>query len=389
MSRILFITEDYPSGLNGNSVKTRNTLIFLLQQKINVDLCCVYNGEILKKIKSSRLRTFLVKKKLPTKFSIKNILRIISLLISANPLFVQRLFELELNLLIKVLINSSDYDYVIYDGYSTLIHSVETKSQQIYIDDEDITDLLLKRFQSEKHLLKKIQGYVDYFKSKLYEKKYLTQMDQVWAISPNTKKRLKTLTGAKTVLMPTYIPLASNVYKKESRDIIFTGTLSWDENVVGLKWFLEKHWPLVHRSYPDVVLHIVGREASHNFIKYLESFPKVKYWGYVESLKNIYSNCAVAVSPVLINAGIKVKILTYLKYGLPVVATKKSTLGLISNLGIEIASENNFGGKLVNLLRHPSKRQSLSKLGYLNIRQNYAESKLKLFLKKNTSFVMK
>ena len=387
MSRILFITEDYPSGLNGTSVKTRNTLLFLLKQNVEIDLCCVHNGEIVNRINLDKLRTFIVEKKIPPKLSTRNILRIIRLLISLNPLFVQRLFTLELNLLIKTLLKSNEYSYVIYDGYSTLIHVIKTQAEQIYIDDEDITDLLLKRFQSEKFWLKKIQFYVDYFKSKIYEKKYLIQMDQVWAISPNTKKRLQTLTPAKTVLMPTYIPLAENIYDKKSKDVVFTGTLSWEENIVGLKWFLQNYWPGIVRTCPNSTLHIIGREANFDLVEFIKSFPQVKYWGYVEDLKKVYENCAVAISPVLINAGIKVKILTYLRFGLPVVATEKSVLGLVSTKGVKIGTQKNFGSEVTSLLQSSTERQLLSQAGHLNIKQNYNNRHLELFLKKNVCLI--
>jgi glycosyltransferase involved in cell wall biosynthesis len=381
MTRVLFITEDYPNGLNGTSVKTRNTLKFMLDHGFEVDLCCAELGQIENKIEHDNLRQFLVKKHLPNRFSIRYFIRALNLIFSPNPLIVQRLYDHRLGLLTDVLVEGNDYDYIFYDAFSTLVYHSSDSAQSIYIDDEDITDLLLQRYKSTSFGLRKLWLGLDVLKSKSYEEKYLKKMDQIWAISPDTKTRLKTLSSAETNLMPTFVPAKTNVYHRQSQDVVFTGTLSWAENIAGLKWFLENHWAKIHQARPDVKLKIIGREASDEFVEYLKSFPGIEFRGYVKDLRDVYQDCALAIAPVLINAGIKVKILTYWSYGLPVVATPTSALGLVSRQGLVLGDDQNFADKVISLLDSPRERDRLAQAGYNNIKNNYSLKQLNNFFK--------
>ncbi len=380
MFRVLFITEDYPSGLNGTSVKTRNTLQYMLDHDFEIDLCCAYVDSVENRLNHKNLRHFLVEKKLPAKYSLPYFLRAFRLLISSNPLVIQRVHDENLGKLVKVLASSNEYDYVIYDGYSTLTSYVSTKDQTIYIDDEDFTDLLRQRIDFMGFGLSKMLLRLDYLKSKSFEQKLFPQLDQIWAISPNTGKRLSSLSSAETSLMPTYVPSKKNIHQLESKDLVFTGTLSWPENIAGLKWFLKNHWFKIHNRFPDTILKIVGREASSELKKFIKSFPQTEFLGYVQDLKQVYRNSAVAIAPVLINAGIKVKILTYWSYGLPVVATKTSALGLVSYDGLVLGDEQSFADKVIELLASKEKRQRLSKLAFENIKSNYSRFHLEQFL---------
>lgn len=380
MARVLFITEDYPSGLNGTSLKTRYTLKWLLKNGYEIDLCCAYFNRIIDKLESKNLKSFLIKKSYPTKYSLGYWWRIFKLFFSPNPFFIQRLYEPRLKKLVKKLLTKNNYEFVIYDGFSTLIYRSKTEAEKIYIDDEDITDLLKQRFKSENNLIKKISLYLNFLKSKSYEKQHLTQVDQVWAISPETRKRLKSLTLARTLLMPTYLPVAKNVFNSKSTHLVFTGTLSWLENVAGLKWFLNEHWWEIHRKFPELVLDIIGREANSEFVDFLGHFPQVEHHGYVKDLKDFYQQSALAIAPVLINAGIKVKILTYLSYGLPVVATKTSALGLVCTDGVRVVKKENFAKQVIGLLESEDVRKKMSEEGYKNLKNNYSAKQLATFI---------
>jgi len=383
--KILFITEDFPSGLNGTSVKTRNTLNYLLDAGYKVDVCCfLFKGFNRHDFKHNNLRIFTFESKRFNKKSISFIYHAFFIVFSIAPITIKRLFNKDLEKKLIKLKNTNSYRSIFYDGYSNLQYlNKDTKNEHIYIDDEDFTDLFRQRLLLERDLFKKIFYFFEYLKSLLFEFIYMRRVDQVWAISSNTKNRLKRVTGVKTVLMPTIISLNENLFNENGYKIVFTGTLNWRENVEGLKWFISNHWNKVIANIPSAELVIIGQGASLDLISYLESHKNISYKGYVESLDEEYKQATLAIAPVRINAGIKVKILTYMSYGLPVISTKKAALGLVSTDGILVSSDKNFSRCIIKLLQSLRLRKYLSGKSHQNIKNNYSNIHLKEFLFKH------
>ncbi len=379
--RILWICESYPSGLTGTSVKTRETLNYLLQQKMFIDVCCIrheFEQKVL--LDHSNIRIFCVNRN-SKEHLLARVNKKISVISSLQPVHTKDFFEKKLQVLIKILRDSFNYTVIVFDGYSTLQYCEKSNQVSIYVDDEDFTDLYFQRFVLEKEVLKKCYYYIEYLRSRLFEKKFLPLVTQIWAISPRTQSRLKTLSSAKSYVMPTIVPVEKNCFVSKSTNLVFTGTLNWPENSAGLLWFLENHWRKIHEEFPNTKLFVVGQMASEGLQREIRQFPNITICGFVNSLHEIYKKAAVALAPILINAGIKVKILNYLSYGLPVVAVKQATWGLQSTEGIVVSKEEDFATTVIELLKDQKKRKRLSKAAIENIRANHSNKRLHKFLK--------
>jgi polysaccharide biosynthesis protein PslH len=382
MKRILIITEVFPSGLTGTSVKTRNTIEHLLNLGFIIDVCCLHHPDmVLLPLTHRNLKIYVNPWKTYQRRSLVYIFRLLSQIFTFVPYQIKQVYSGEIEKQTSTLIEQNKYTYIFYDGYSILQYLNRKKSSAIYIDDEDFTELYRNRYVFEKNIFKKIFYLTEFWKSGVYEKKKFKYISQIWAISQNTFKRFQNITSAKISVMPTLVPFHKSVWNSLSSDIVFTGTLNWEENVNGLNWFLENCWKEIHNQKPNVLLYISGQLADSNYINYLQSFPNIKYIGYEKDLAKLYSKCALAISPVFINAGIKVKILTYMGYGLPVVALKISTLGLSSLDGILVANNSQeFIDAVIYLLNDKKLRQQLSEEGLNNIKKNHSKTKLKKFL---------
>ena len=211
----------------------------------------------------------------------------------------------------------------------------------------------------------------------------MRKVSQVWAISPRTKERLEKVSGKPTVLMPTLIPSKKNIYIGKGTQIVFTGTLNWRENVEGLKWFVANHWQKIILAVPRAKLVVIGQGASQELITFLKNYKNIEYKGYVESLENEYRKSVLSIAPVRINAGIKVKILTYMSYALPVISTQKAAWGLVSLDGIKIAQDVYFADEVIHLLKDKKLRQALSEQAHKNIKENYSRKVLHHFFMQN------
>ena len=385
IKRILFITEDFPSGLNGTSVKTRSTLEYLLSQDYKIDVCCFHFDTFkIHNLQHKNLQVHTIKTNRVNKKSLIFAFYVLSLLFGSIPISIRRLFNNELKKKIFNLTNKTRYKAVIYDGYSTLQYMNSSfKGEKIYVDDEDFTDLYRQRFLLEKRISHKLFYAFEYCKSLIYEHQTMKKVSQVWAISPRTKERLEKVSGKPTVLMPTLIFSKKNIYTGKGTQIVFTGTLNWRENVEGLKWFVNNHWQKIITEVPKAKLVVIGQGASQELITFLKSYKNIEYKGYVESLEDEYKKSVLSIAPVRINAGIKVKILTYMSYALPVISTHKAAWGLVSLDGIKIAEDIYFADEVIKLLKDKKLRQALSEEAHKNIKKNYSRKVLHQFFLQN------
>lgn len=385
MKKCLFITQVFPSGLSGTTVKTRETINVLLDNGYKVDVCCIQPDKLLtNSFKHKNLSFHIVSKKsVISKFTLSYILRVFFVLLSLLPFRVKKMYDKKLDDIIRKLRSENQYEWVFFDGFATLQYAHEHSDRNVYIDDEDITQLVLKRSRTEPNFLLKAFFLVEYVRCSLYEKSYLKRVEKIWAINSETAKRLSTLSDAEIAVMPTIAKVQKNIFSKKSRDIVFTGLLSWLENVNGIIWFLQNCWEDIHKEFPDTQLNIVGQLPDKKILDEVKKHKNVNLLGFVEDLEDVYKHSALAISPIFINVGIKVKTVTYLSYGLPIVSTKIATLGLSQAKGILMAdTPKSFVAAVREILEDAPKRVKLSKDSYDNFMKNHSAKRLEVFLRK-------
>lgn len=379
--KLLFITEDFPAAYSGTTVRSRFTIDALLELGLSVDVVCfVFSQNEHAPFSHQQLKIYSVPVAKTPRLSFQFLQKLIQNTFTLYPFAIKRVYKPQFSATVSQLIKKNAYDLVIISGTSMLQYFPKTNLPVCFMLDEDHTDLFRQRFYLEKNFLKKMAHLVEYFRSLIFERKYLPRLSQLWAISPRTQKRLGKISGVPSPIMPTQIPLMNNVYTGSAKTIVFTGTLSWPENIEGLRWFLETQWQAVLAAVPHTRLVIIGQGASLDFQNYLASFKNVVVKGFVERLDHEYADASLAIAPVRINAGIKVKILTYLSYGIPVVSTQKAAWGLESTHGLLVASDKLFAKTVVLALKNKNMRALLSVKAHQNITNNYSKEKLHSFI---------
>ncbi len=106
--------------------------------------------------------------------------------------------------------------------------------------------------------------------------------------------------------------------------IVFTGLLHWLPNVEGLTWFCQEVLPRVRESKSDVTLDVVGRNPS-SAIQRLGQIPGVTVYANVPRIQPYLERARVAVVPLRIGSGTRLKALEAMAAGRPLVGT---TIGL-------------------------------------------------------------
>lgn len=109
-----------------------------------------------------------------------------------------------------------------------------------------------------------------------------------------------------------------------SRDILFFGAMAREENYLSAIWFIEKVMPrLANLNVRFVVL---GSNPPPQLKQYATD--KVVITGFVESIDPYFEQSMCLVAPLLLGAGIKVKILEGMSSGLPVLTNEIGIEGI-------------------------------------------------------------
>jgi glycosyltransferase involved in cell wall biosynthesis len=109
------------------------------------------------------------------------------------------------------------------------------------------------------------------------------------------------------------------------------------ENSESASWFIDNVWPLVCAKVPDATLVVAGFGPPDTLRR--RTSDSVSVPGYVADLDHLHRSVRVFVAPLLTGAGIKLKVLGAMAYGLPVVATPVAAEGIVDRAGTEA-----FGG---------------------------------------------
>jgi glycosyltransferase involved in cell wall biosynthesis len=134
--------------------------------------------------------------------------------------------------------------------------------------------------------------------------------------------------------------------------VVFTGTLSWGPNIDGLTWFCRQVLPLVQAQVPDVRLDVVGREPLPE-VERLARLAGVHLHADVATVVPWLEAARVAVVPLRIGSGTRLKALEAMAAGRPVVGTTVGLDGLAIDPGVHavVADEpSSFAAAVVDLL---------------------------------------
>ncbi len=185
--------------------------------------------------------------------------------------------------------------------------------------------------QNTTPFLKKI--YLKYLTNKLrrYEIKQLNNYDLMIAISQKDLDTFRSL-GFKNTGLVTPIGLDTSVYKPDNRSykkeisLSFIGSLDWMPNLEGLKWFLDNVWDQLLRKYPNLKLHVAGRNTPATLIN--AKYKNVKVYGEVEDAKKFINRHTVMIVPLLSGSGMRAKILEGMALGKVVLTTQLGLEGI-------------------------------------------------------------
>jgi glycosyltransferase involved in cell wall biosynthesis len=128
-------------------------------------------------------------------------------------------------------------------------------------------------------------------------------------------------------VVPNGVDLSAFVPQPLGTDVVMAGSFSYVPNAEGARWLAREIWPRVLRAAPDARLRFVGFR-SETVLQDLAGLPGIEIAGTVPDIRPELARARVAVAPLLVGGGTRIKILEAFAAGRPVVATTVGAEGL-------------------------------------------------------------
>jgi len=197
---------------------------------------------------------------------------------------------------------------------------------QIITIEEDVLFLnYLRRIDLQKTHMKKRFATYQYNKIKKLELQSLKQSDLIVTNNFKDSNLLvdNGISEEKIYTSAVYFTDYSKVINEPTgKDILFYGAMHRPENYLSVKWFVDNVFYKLQDT--EIRLFIVGGNPPKE-ITDLQS-DRIIVTGFVDSVAEYFEKCMCLVAPLVLGAGIKVKVLEAMSAGIPV---------LTNNIGIE------------------------------------------------------
>ena len=361
--KVLFISSRpiYPI-IGGDQIRTAQQLEFLLQ-KYDVDV--IYQSD---KNNDESLRMNLPKVHKITCFEIQKsqyYRQALRFLFNKLPLQVNYYYNKPVQQYIDSCIDN--YDMVFCNNIRTAEY-VRCKRKPVKII--DFVDAISMNYEKAKNTAKglmKLIYTIDHIRCKRYEQKVLADFDRCAIISNIDKQyiltnRVSSMNSSISVVgNKVDIPDKENISRHENDNkLLFVGKMDYEPNVVAVKSFVERIFPVLLEKYKNLKFYIVGSRPDIRVQK-LHNNSNIIVTGFVDSLEPYFKEATIVVAPMLTGAGIQNKIIQAMSYGCCVVTTPIGAEGLnILNYEIAICdNENNMIESISSLLEDRDRRKDM------------------------------
>lgn len=263
----------------------------------------------------------------------------------------------------------------------------------VVLREQNLELMIMKRFSEEqKNPILKWYSKLQYKKFIKFEPELCGRFDKCVMISETDEIRIKELNPKINV---TSIPagVESRLLEYNSTDIIpyslvHIGHTDWFPNYDGLSWFVSKILPEIIKVYPQTTLYIYGGGKTSKFSVPSSVKQNVKIIGFVDNLWEEIIDKSLAIVPLRIGSGIRIKILELLAVGIPIVSTSigKEGIDVVNDEHVLVADlEKEFINKILNFFNGIYDSESLIINGKKLISEKYtwdviAEKIEKLYL---------
>ncbi len=144
--------------------------------------------------------------------------------------------------------------------------------------------------------------------------------------------------------------------------LLWLGGFGHFPNKQGIRYFLDKIYPLVKKEVPEVCIDIVGGGVTEDLVRLSLADSSINFTGFVDDPLPYLHEAMVFVAPILSGGGTKLKVLEAMAAGKAIVCT---SIGCEGIGGVDMKhyivrdEAKDFADAIVSLLNHEDLRTSI------------------------------
>lgn len=295
----------------------------------------------------------------------KRVGELIGLLLRGVPLGMARVRHSRVGREIESVLAGAEFDLIQIEFVEMGIYLADIRkavpSGKTVLTEHDISTVQKHRRMLHAPWYLKPLFTVDSILRREYEVRTLLRFDHVITMSPTDSATLVDygVPAARLSVVPNGADIEGcrpSSRRRHTKELVFLGPMTFFANRDGFVWFVESVLPSVEARHPGVRLVVVGQTDQAICSRYARA--GITYRGVVEDLSTEMTNGAVFIAPLRIGSGTRLKILTAMAFGMPVVTTSVGVEGITAGEGngVVIAdSEAGFADAIAGLFADPSK----------------------------------
>jgi glycosyltransferase involved in cell wall biosynthesis len=212
-----------------------------------------------------------------------------------------------------------------------------------------------------------------------YERKVCQAVKNVIAVSESDAQKMRDMYGVDRVCaVPTGVDVsfyAPPAQTEPTTDLVFVGSMDWMPNVDGMLWFANEVLPLIKTKLPGCSLAVVGRTPAREITDLAQRDAAIRITGTVADVRPYLWGAKVAIVPLRIGGGTRLKIYEAMAARTAVVSTTIGAEGLDVTSGENILiadSPEAFADACVRLLTDANQRDRLSDAAFENVSSRHS-----------------
>lgn len=277
------------------------------------------------------------------------------------------------------LLAAERFEAVLFESALTAGYPVPPGTRVI-VDQHNLEYELVRRtFEQERNGPRKWYAALECRALRSAELDRCRRADAVTVTSERERRILaELLPGTPVAVVPNGVDVAAFTPASPEEEVpgrvVFTGTLGYHPNVQAVLHFARACWPRIRAALPDAEWQIVGSYPPPE-VQRLTELPGVTVTGTVPAVQPYLRSASVAVVPLLVGGGTRLKILEALATGKAVVTTAVGCEGLALTPGEHALIEDDpdtFAAAVVALLRDSALRAALGAAGRALVEARYS-----------------
>lgn len=235
------------------------------------------------------------------------------------------------------------------------------------LDFQDTLSVNMKRRADNSGLLERLLFSIEAKRLARYESKMFEVFDALTIITDADRKLLKSPRKEEVHIIPNGVAESYFTYpqpKEKPYDVLFSGAMSYAPNIDAAEYLIKEIMPLVWEKKPNVKIAIAGGGAPISLQK--EADERIIMPGWVDDMKEYYSQTKIFIAPMRIGTGLQNKLLEAMAMNVACVTSPLANQALKAKDKEEILIANTtkeYADYVIELLDNKELAQNIASKG--------------------------